>query len=259
MKRIWMGRRRRKVLQWIERLDKLSKPVFECNACGRLIRHPIDGPTHESDVFERLRIVGGGFRLKEQCPFCLANDRLRFVIEVLRGHTDILTRPCKVLEFAPIKGLEQYLRAHGQCEYLSGDIVPGRGMRVLDITQIDLPDASFDFIICNHVLEHIPDEARAVMEMRRVLRPGGCMLLSMPVSLALEETLETPDADTPEKRLARYGQDDHVRLYGLDVKRRLERYGLSVAEIIAKDDMPEAVARYGLIPEDRNYLCRIDA
>lgn len=256
MNRRWMSRKYIPLVRLLERADFVSKPVFECNVCNRPIRHPFDSPAHKSDVFEKMRVVGGGFRKKEQCPFCLSNDRLRFTIEVLSRYTDILSRPCKVLEFAPIQGLEMYLKARGNCEYISGDIVSGRAMRVLDITNIDFPDATFDYVICNHVLEHIDNEEKAVREMMRVTKPGGCLLISMPVALSLEQTLESEYIDTPEKRLLLYGQGDHVRLYGRDVKKRLEQYGLDVTEIIAKDDTPDAVERYGLIPEDRNYLCR---
>lgn len=245
----------RVAVKWLERLDFITKPAFYCNVCGRPARHPFDGPKHNSDVIKRLSVVGGGFRKREQCAWCLSNDRLRFTVEVLNKHTGIFTSECAVLEFAPIDCLSELLKRNSRLSYLSGDIVPGRAMRVIDITQIDLPDAAFDYVICNHVLEHIEREDRAVLEMLRVLKPGGRMLISMPIALALDHTLETGGADTPDKRLKAYGQRDHVRLYGRDVKARLEKYGLDVIEIIARDDMPGSVARYGLIPEDRNYLC----
>ncbi len=256
MNRKWMFGKRNKLLRLWNTYDFVSKPKFYCNACERAIRHAIDSPRHDSPVFAKLRIVGGGLRRNQQCPFCLANDRMRFTLEVLKQYTDMMKVPCQVLEIAPIAGLELYLKKHARCEYVSGDIAPGRAQRVLDITRLDLPSESFDYLICCHVMEHISDEAAALAEIRRVLKPGGCALLSMPISLSTERTFETTSANTPAKRLEIYGQDDHVRLYGLDTAARLKRFGFDVREIVAKDAMPDLVAKLKLIPEDRNYLCR---
>lgn len=259
MRRIWMARPLRPLARCMERLDAWGKPAFYCNVCGRDIRHPLDGPAHHSGAFARHQVIGGGFRPREQCPLCLASDRARFVAEALRVYTDALCRPCRVLDIAPMPCTEGFLRGHNaRCAYTSGDIVPGRAQLTLDITRMALPDAAFDYVICCHVLEHVPDEGRAVREMTRVTKPGGAVLLSMPVALALESTLEDARYDTPQKRLAAYGQRDHVRLYGRDVAARLQAYGLDVREIVAGRDMPDAARRYGLIPEDRVYLCRRD-
>lgn len=256
MHRRWMSPKTIRLVCMLNKVDFLSKVRFTCNVCNRPIRHAFDSPSHNANVLEEKRIAGGGYRKNEQCPFCLANDRLRFTVEVLRKHTDVLTKPCKVLEFAPIKGMELFLKANARCEYVSGDIVPKRAQLVLDITNIALPDATFDYIVCCHVLEHIPDERAALAELTRVLKPNGVLLLSVPISLALPETFEDPSNDTPDKRLAAYGQDDHVRLYGRDFADRLRGYGLTVTQIVAQEDMPEAVARYGLIPTDHNFLCK---
>lgn len=253
--RAWMGGRRLKLIRMPERADHGSKPLFECNICRRPIRYPFNSPRHVSDVFEAERVIGGGFRPKQQCPFCLANDRLRFTIEVLRAYTTVIQKPCDVLEIAPIEGMRLWLSQNAQCRYVSGDIVPGRAQRVLDVTDIDFPDESFDFIVCCHVLEHIEREERAVSEMRRVLKPGGCLLLSFPVAQTRRETFEDASVTDAKDRLRLFGQEDHVRLYGMDAERRLAAYGLDVREIRADRDLPSLVAKYALIREDVNYLC----
>lgn len=247
----------RRIVQTIMRVDCVSKPVFECNICKELVRHPFHSPRYNSAALRTGTVIGGGFRPKSRCSFCLACDRLRFSVEVLRHYTDILVRPCDVLEFAPDAATRHFLRQNDNCRYSTGDIVPGRGDMVLDITNIDLPDQSYDYVICHHVLEHIADETAAVNELRRILKPDGLLLLSMPIDISRATTFEDPAVDTPKKRLEFYGQDDHVRLYGLDAKSRLEAYGLKVREIVAKDAFPELVSRYGLIPDDRNYLCSL--
>jgi ubiquinone/menaquinone biosynthesis C-methylase UbiE len=87
---------------------------------------------------------------------------------------------------------------------------------------------TFDCFIILHVLEHIQDERRALKELFRVLKPGGWGIVQVPMDLTLQKTKEDPSADTPEKRLAAFGQDDHVRLYGKDFKQRLENEGFKV-------------------------------
>lgn len=261
MNRIWtgsrrfMGKNRVGLIRFLEKIDKISKPVFTCNICHRPIRYPFNSPRHASDALSKLQIVGGGFRAKQQCPFCFANDRLRFTVEVLKKHTSILSKPCDVLEFAPIAGMKTFLCQNKDCHYTSGDIVPGRAEHVMDITHIDFPDNSFDYVICCHVLEHIEREELAMAEMMRVLKPGGCILLSFPISLTSPHTFTDESVKTDEDRLRVYGQNDHVRLYGLDAGQHLAQYGLDIQAFIAKEDVPELVAPYKLIPDDRNFLC----
>jgi ubiquinone/menaquinone biosynthesis C-methylase UbiE len=98
----------------------------------------------------------------------------------------------------------------------------------MDITDIQYPDNYFDAIICNHVLEHVIDDYKAMTELHRVLKPGGWAVLQVPISLSLGKTYENPSVTTAREREEAFGQDDHVRIYAKDYVSRLERAGFTV-------------------------------
>jgi SAM-dependent methyltransferase len=153
---------------------------------------------------------------------------------------------------APDYGIHWRLAARPGLAYRAIDLYPGRygyagAIEAGDLTALEEEDGSVDLLIANHVLEHIPDEARALAEIRRVLRPGGTALLQVPIALKLDHTLEDPTADTPEARERVYGQADHVRLYGRDHPAHLERNGFRV-ELYAAP--PEVCQRWRLNPRE---------
>src|SRR5262249_8316726 len=140
----------------------------------------------------------------------------------------------RVLHVAPEIGISERLSALQRLDYVMGDLEPelypwAPGLRRLDLTALPFPDAHFDAVIANHVLEHVADERRALAEIRRVLRAGGFAMLAVPIALALPVTREDADATTSEMREQRFGQSDHVRLYGRDYAERLARAGFEVA------------------------------
>jgi ubiquinone/menaquinone biosynthesis C-methylase UbiE len=124
--------------------------------------------------------------------------------------------------------LERALRSSGKLRIVTLDLervdVAVRG----DITRLPFPSASFDGVICSHVLEHIPDDAGAMRELRRVLRPGGTILIQVPQS-GKQHTYEDWSITSAEERIKHFGQEDHVRWYGEDLVDRLRVAGLKVA------------------------------
>lgn len=150
---------------------------------------------------------------------------------------------------APDPGIDARMASLANLRYVSGDLLEGRGEQVVDLTALAFGDASFDLVIAFHVLEHVPDDARALAEIRRVLRPGGSALLQVP--LRDGPTLEDASVDTPEGRLATFGQEDHVRVYGSDFPARVTAAGLH-AEPVEYALAPGELERFG-IPGDPRW------
>ena len=134
----------------------------------------------------------------------------------------------KLLHVAPEARVNAILRQAAALDYVTADICPRHATVQMDITQIQFPEDSFDAIICNHVLEHIPDDQKAMSELYRVLKPGGWAILQVPVSATLKETYEDFSITSSELRKEAFGQRDHVRIYAEDYKDRLARVGFQI-------------------------------
>lgn len=193
------------------------------------------------------------------CPFCRSHDRERHLI-LFFDRLGLWKRlsGAAVLHFAPEKQLAFRIQTCGPARYVRGDLVPSReGVEKIDVTDIPFAAGTFDAVLCNHVLEHVPDDARALRELFRVLKPGGFAVLQTPYASGLEKTLEDPrEIDTDDKRLEYYGQEDHVRLYGRDLFDRIRAAGFSLE--LKKHDacLPDIVAsRYGVNRDEPLFLC----
>jgi SAM-dependent methyltransferase len=200
-------------------------------------RHcPICGAT-----FLRFKRSRPGSRDRGACPRCDSRQRHRHLWVFLQRHTDLFEARPRTLHFAPEKGIERALRERLGERYVTADLEPGRGDLTADITALDLPDAAFDAVLCVHVLEHVPDDAAAMRELHRVLAPGGWGVFQVPIQG--ETTREDPSVIDPAERLARYGQEDHVRMYGRDFGDRLAAAGFEVDVRLFRDEIPEAERR----------------
>jgi hypothetical protein len=175
----------------------------------------------------------------------------------LLHETNLLSAPTKrMLHFAPEPTIAQRLSEHPAIDYLSGDLDPALAMEKVDITDIQYPDDSFDVVCCSHVLEHVPDDRRAIRELFRVLRPGGWAIIQVPIWRATTD--EDPAVTDPAQRTERFGQFDHARAYGKDdYPSRLAAAGFHVIV----DPYPRrigqwCVERYGLTPLEDIHYCR---
>jgi SAM-dependent methyltransferase len=176
----------------------------------------------------------------------------------LRTKTAVFKEPLRILHIAPEPQLERALRQLANIDYVTADLVEASVDVRLDVIMLPFSDASFDLIICNHVLEHVFDDRAAMTELHRVLRPGRQALLQVPIALALQDTLEDPTASTEAERIRMFGQRDHVRLYAAgDYMKRLKNAGFLVSLSRALDCLGEdAVSRHALLGEEPVFSCR---
>lgn len=162
---------------------------------------------HSIFAFETLNVLG------YSCPHCGAPDRARLYKLYLDRYPPGRQGE-KILDIAPDPLLGPYLKSQPNVNYRSADISGDHVDDNVDITAMTVyRDNSFDFILCSHVLEHVSDDAKAVAELFRVLKPGGKAIVMVPILLTIDETDEDEAVVSPTERLSRFGQEDHVRLY----------------------------------------------
>lgn len=208
---------------------------FSCPVCMGSVRtmRPLG---FRIPVLEDLDVIGGEYLENDTCPVCGSHSRARLVHQYLLRESDLWRnhQGKRVLHFAPELGITMALARFKDIEYVAADINPAKYIHTptpvvpVNITQIQYPDNYFDVIICNHILEHIDDDALAMRELLRVLRPGGIAILQVPISLKLESTFEDASITDPGERERIFGQNDHVRIYGSDYTKRLENVGFLV-------------------------------
>ncbi|HET9571136.1 MAG TPA: methyltransferase domain-containing protein [Bacteroidales bacterium] len=218
-----------------------------------------------ASTFSAFAPFGDYQRPNALCPRCHSLERHRLIWKYLNDQTNLFTQDQKsrLLHFAPEEAFYHVLSNHPKIDYVPCDLSPEkyqdkRGPKVVkvDITDIPFEDRSFDVIICNHVLEHIPDDARAMSELLRVLKKGGWAILMVPLDYNREITYEDFSIHSPQGREEAFGQFDHVRIYGKDYPDRLRKVGFQVDEIdFVKTFSKEDQFRFGLFDQDRLYIC----
>ena len=213
----------------------------------------------------RCPVCGGRFRAFApvdgrpgvECPRCASHERHRAMWLLLRERLGREGPPVSLLHLAPEPALQRRLRALPRVRYVAGDIDSPHAEVRLDVERMPFPGESFDAVICSHVLEHVADDRAALGELRRVLRPGGWALLSVPVDPARERTFEDPEIVTPEARRWHFWQDDHVRLYGRDFTDRVAAAGLEIEDDAWLSRASDAeVRRHGLNRLDTIVIAR---
>lgn len=167
-----------------------------------------------------------------QCPICGSLERHRAAFLLLRGR---LSPGQKVLHVAPENLMIPWLVSLAS-EYLNVDLY-NPAMQRMDITATGLPDGSKTLVWCSHVLEHIVDDRKALSELYRILAPAGTLVLQVPI--AGETTFEDSSVTSDEERLRKFLQEDHVRLYGRDIKERIEAAGFA-CEMLSAAELPVA-------------------
>jgi Methyltransferase domain len=246
-------------IEWVLRHHRLARLLYAAaDANARLSAIALRGQGRECPCcgghfsrMSRRRLSGwGGI-----CPRCRSHPRHR-AIALLLARGDLPGH--RLLHFAPEPLFDPVFERLPDLERVTADLYAPADLR-LDITDMDLPDRSFDLILCSHVLEHVPDDRAAMAELRRVLADGGLALVLTPYR-ADRPTYEAPSITSPIDRMVAFGQQDHVRIYGTDLADRLRAAGFEVEDRTPAELFDEAtVDRCELDPAEHLFLCRASA
>lgn len=233
-----------------------------CPVCRAHVRHYIDNG-YGFDVLEKLQVVGGLTRPADRCPVChsTARERLIWFWLTQKGAGFRFADNPRIAHFAPEKGLTRCLQ-DATSHYTAYDFEPARyrhlsGVKQADLSKLAIEDESVDLLLCNHVIEHVPDVPLALSEILRVLAPGATAILQVPIALNLEKSIELGLDSTPEERIRVVGQDDHLRLFNqADYTAALEKAGFALEQYRAFDDDAAAATRWQLDPFETLFVCR---
>lgn len=191
------------------------------------------------------------------CPHCLSLERHRLMQLYLKNKTDFYTAYPNVLHVAPeycfIKRFEKLLGNN----YITADLESPLAKVKMDVQNIPFPDNSFDVIFCNHIMEHVDNDVKALQELYRVLKPGGWGIIQSPINYNRALTYEDATIVTPEERTKHFGQHDHVREYGADYAERLCKGGFVVVEdTYIKTLSAQQIRRFALPSGEVIYLVK---
>jgi len=181
------------------------------------------------------------------CPKCLSLERHRLIWLYLKEKTDFFSTNGRMLHIAPELCFINRFEALDNLDYITADIESPLAKLKMDIHKIPMEDNSINVIFCNHVLEHVDDDLKAMREIYRVLKKGGYAVLQIPLYLPLpDQTIEDPGIKNPKKREELFGQDDHVRKYGKDYPDRLRSVGFKVKSNYVGELTKADIEKYAL-------------
>lgn len=228
---------------WLIRLSFAARPVLIWFFKGKNFTDPIDGRNYHNFLpygYEKQR-------KNALSPGTLSLERHRLLWLYLKHETDFFTADYKVLHMAPEQAFYERFRKLQNLNYTTCDLNSPIADVKADIKNLPFPDNSFDVIFCNHVFEHIDDDRKAMSELYRVMKPNGWGIFQVPIRYSLLETFEDATITDKKERKEKFGQYDHVRVYGMDYYDRLREIGFVVEEVnYSTQFTDEEIHRYGL-------------
>ena len=218
---------------------------------GNNFTDPIDGKSYR----KFLPYGYGKQRENALSPGTLSLERHRQMWLYLQNETDFFTKNYKVLHIAPEQEFLRKFKKMKNLDYTSADLFSPIVDIKADILDLPFADESFDVIFCNHVLEHIEDDRKAMSELYRVMKKGGWGILQVPMKNSLEKTYEDFTITDPKERQKHFGQYDHVRWYGMDYFDRLKSVGFDAEANFYSQKFSDAdIKKFGL---NRNEILPI--
>ncbi len=239
---------------WLIKVSYLVRPIIAFFLKGNKYTDPIDGKS-----FRKFLTYGyGKQRENALSPSTLSLERHRLMWLFLRDDTEFFTskEKIKTLHIAPEQCFLDLFRKQNNLEYITSDLESPIADVKADICNLPFDDNSFDVVFCNHVLEHIMDDTKAMQELYRVLKKGGFGIFQIPQDLSREKTFEDNTITNRRERAEIFGQYDHVRVYGRDYFKKLRSLGFEVDEIdYTKKITREKIERYCLMKNEILPVC----
>jgi len=229
---------------WLIKVSYLVRPIIAFALKGNTYTDPIDGKS-----FRKFLPYGyGKQRENALSPSTLSLERHRLMWLFLKDETDFFTstKKLKTLHIAPEQCFLDIFKKQKNLEYITSDLESPIADVKADICDLPFKENEFDVVFCNHVLEHIPDDKKAMQELYRVLKPGGLGIFQIPQDLSRATTFEDNTITDKKERAKIFGQYDHVRVYGKDYFDKLRAVGFKVDEV----DYTKKIA-----PEKREQFC----
>ena len=257
------------------RMSYVARPIIAFSLKGTNFTDPIDGKSFKS-------MLPYGYETQRNnvlSPSTLSLERHRLLWLYLNEQTDFFkselvsdssftntkriklrdaetNSALKVLHFAPEQAFYKLFRNQKNLEYTTTDLFSPLADVKADICDLPFEDNQYDVILCNHVLEHIPDDMKAMQELYRVLKPGGMAILQIPQDLSRATTFADDSITDQKERAKIFGQYDHVRIYGRDYFDKLRSIGFKVVEEDYTNKIaPELVEKYCLAKGEIIPVC----
>jgi len=227
-------------------------PIVSLYLKGNTFTDPIDGNSYR----KFLPYGYGTQRENALAPGTLSLERHRLLWLYLQNETDFFSAPKKVLHIAPEQCFLKLFKKQQNLDYITADLYSPIADVKADICDLPFEENSFDVVFCNHVLEHIENDKKAMSELYRVLKPGGLGIFQIPQDLSLDKTYEDFTITSKEERKKHFGQYDHVRVYGKDYFNKLRAVGFKVNEVdYSKTLDPILVTKYCLTKGEILPVC----
>jgi SAM-dependent methyltransferase len=239
---------------WLIKASYIVRPLISWYLKGDKFTDPIDGKSF------RKFLPYGYVKQRENAlsPSTLSLERHRLMWLFLRDNTTFFTatKKLKVLHIAPEQCFLDIFRKQQNLNYITSDLESPIADVKADICDLPFKENEFDIIFCNHVLEHISNDTKAMQELYRVLKPGGFGIFQIPQDLSKAITFEDNTITDRKERAKLFGQYDHVRVYGRDYFDKLRSIGFKVDEVdYTKKITLDKIEKYCLMQNEILPVC----
>ena len=237
----------------LQRFANVLLPILDVYYRGKTFKDPINGKSY------RKFLPYGYVKIRQNVlsPGTLSLERHRLIWLYLKKETDFFQTPSKVLHMAPEKAFISHLKKLPHLDYVSCDLESPLADIKADICALPFEDSTFDWILCNHVLEHITNDTKAMQELFRVLKPGGKALIQVPLDPKRDITFEDNSITNKAERTKIFGQYDHVRIYGMDYFKKLHLVGFEVNALQYGKTLSEKErTRYAVVKTEYIPVCK---